>query len=128
MSAAGVILLIVVIVIAFGAYWAPTIVGWRRHVPNLGSIIVLNFLLGWTLVGWAVALAMSVKTIAPPVTLMQAQGWAQPPPGYPPYGPPQPQPYGPPQPYSPTQGYGPTQAYGSPEEPQRAQWPEQPPS
>lgn len=124
-SAAVVILLIVGILIAIAAYWTPTIVAWRRHVPNIGSIIVINFLLGWTLVGWAVALAMAVKTVAPPVTFVPPQSWGTPPPGY---GPPQPQPYGTPGPYAQPPGYGmqgppsDTQSYGQQEPPQ---WPEQ---
>ena len=42
---------------AVGFYFLPTIVGRVRMVPNLGSIAVINLFLGWTLVGWVVALA-----------------------------------------------------------------------
>jgi hypothetical protein len=39
-----------------GMYFAPTLVaGWRNH-RNTGAIFVLNFLLGWWLIGWAAAL------------------------------------------------------------------------
>lgn len=44
-------------------YMLPTIVAYKRLVPNFGSIAVINVLLGWTLVGWAVALAMAVRTV-----------------------------------------------------------------
>ncbi len=42
--------------IAFGVYiyFIPSIVG--RHKANAGAIFVLNFFLGWSLVGWVVAL------------------------------------------------------------------------
>ena len=36
----------------FGAlYFIPTIVAAVRGVPNIGSIIVINFFLGWTFIG-----------------------------------------------------------------------------
>jgi hypothetical protein len=47
----------------FGLYMLPTIIGQFRAVPNLTSIGVINVLLGWTLVGWVVALAMAVRDI-----------------------------------------------------------------
>ncbi|HEY2056091.1 MAG TPA: superinfection immunity protein [Solirubrobacterales bacterium] len=56
----GAILVIVVI----GFYFLPTIVGAVRSVPNLGSVVVINFFLGWTFVGWVVALAMAFRSNA----------------------------------------------------------------
>ena len=87
------------------AYWVPTIVVLSRKAPNVGQVVVVNFALGWTFIGWIVALVMALKPKQQPVYL------AYPPPG--PYGPPpgQPpwQPYGPsgpPQlPPQPGQGY-----------------------
>ncbi len=35
-------------------------------MPNAGSVAVITLLLGWTLVGWAVAIAMAVRSV--PVT------------------------------------------------------------
>jgi Superinfection immunity protein len=51
------------LVIIFGLYFLPTIIGKVRGVPNLGSIAVINFFLGVTLVGWVVALAMAARTV-----------------------------------------------------------------
>ncbi|HEX2296008.1 MAG TPA: superinfection immunity protein [Actinomycetota bacterium] len=48
-------------------YFIPIIVGAIRKVPNIGSIIVVNLFLGWTLIGWVVALAMAARTVPPPV-------------------------------------------------------------
>lgn len=48
------------------AYFLPTIIAWARKVTNVGSVFVVNFFLGWTFVGWIVALAMAVKTRLPP--------------------------------------------------------------
>ena len=42
------------LVVALLIYFIPTIVGCRKR--NAGSIFVLNLLLGWTLIGWAIAL------------------------------------------------------------------------
>jgi hypothetical protein len=45
-------------------YATPTLVAWYRKHPQLFPILIINLLLGWTLVGWAVALAWSVMTFA----------------------------------------------------------------
>jgi hypothetical protein len=46
-------------------YFIPAVVAGVRHVPHEGSIVVVNIFLGWTLVGWVVALAMACRTIPP---------------------------------------------------------------
>ena len=51
----------VVVALAVGAYLAPSLVALDRKPPNKWSVVVVNVLLGWTLVGWAVALAMAVR-------------------------------------------------------------------
>jgi multisubunit Na+/H+ antiporter MnhG subunit len=45
-----------------GLYFLPTIVAVSREVTNQGSVVVINFFLGWTLIGWVVALAMACRT------------------------------------------------------------------
>jgi len=45
------------------AYFVPWFIGWRRHVPNLGAVAVVNILAGWTFVGWVAALAMACRTV-----------------------------------------------------------------
>jgi hypothetical protein len=49
-------------------YFIPTIVGAVRKVPNIGSVLVINLFLGWTLIGSVVALAMAARSAAPPST------------------------------------------------------------
>jgi hypothetical protein len=44
-------------------YFVPSVVGAIRGVPNIGSIIVINVFLGWTFIGWVVALAMACRTV-----------------------------------------------------------------
>ena len=45
-----------------GLYFLPTIIGSQRKVVNMGSVFVINLLLGWTVIGWVVALAMAART------------------------------------------------------------------
>lgn len=54
-----------VVLLVFALYFAPMTVAWIRHVRNAGSVTVVNLLLGWTLVGWCVALAMACRTVDP---------------------------------------------------------------
>ena len=56
-----------IIIASMGAYWAPAAVAWIRHVPNAGSVTVLNGFLGWTVIGWIIALAMACRSIPPEV-------------------------------------------------------------
>lgn len=47
------------------AYWAPTLVAALRGHRQMGPILVINLLLGWTFVGWVVALAMALSSQGP---------------------------------------------------------------
>jgi len=40
-------------------YFVPSVVAVVREMPNKGSVIVVNVFLGWTFIGWVVALAMA---------------------------------------------------------------------
>lgn len=48
------------IIASFAFYMAPTLIGFLRGHPNMAPIFVVNFFLGWTLVGWVVALAWAL--------------------------------------------------------------------
>ena len=50
------------------AYFAPSIIALMRKVPSQGSVVVVNVFLGWTLIGWVVALAMAARSVPPQVT------------------------------------------------------------
>ncbi len=64
--AAGTILLVLIVgLVGVAAYFLPTIIGASRHVVNIGSVFAINLLLGWTLIGWAVALALALRTNPP---------------------------------------------------------------
>ena len=69
-------------------YLLPVLVGWARHVPDLGALAVIDVLLGWTLVAWVVALAMALRSatpVGPVVQLAQNPPLSSLPPGQPPY-------------------------------------------
>jgi Zn-dependent protease with chaperone function len=46
-----------------GIYFLPALIAAGRKVPSAGSVFVVNLFLGWTLIGWVVALAMAVRTV-----------------------------------------------------------------
>jgi hypothetical protein len=41
-------------------YFLPAIIAAVRHTHNASGILLLNLLLGWTVVGWCVALLMAI--------------------------------------------------------------------
>jgi hypothetical protein len=43
-------------------YFLPTIIGASRHKTNLVGIFLVNFFLGWSVIGWVVALVWAVST------------------------------------------------------------------
>jgi len=75
---AALLMFAAVVVVAIGAYLLPTLVAAGRGAPNLGSIVAVNVLLGWTLAGWVVALALALRdrpAPAPQPTSTPAAGW-----------------------------------------------------
>jgi len=58
-AALGALILIVLLV---GAYFLPLIIAGLRKVPNVGSVAVINVFLGWTFIGWVVAMAMACRS------------------------------------------------------------------
>ena len=55
-------------------YFLPSIVAWDKGRANLTAIAILNLLLGWTFVGWVVALVWAltkpavITVVAPPAS------------------------------------------------------------
>lgn len=43
-------------------YVLPLIIAGARNAPDVGSVAVVNLLLGWTVIGWVVALALAFRT------------------------------------------------------------------
>jgi len=40
-------------------YFLPSILAWNKK--NFGQVFVINFFLGWSFIGYVIALAMSLK-------------------------------------------------------------------
>jgi hypothetical protein len=83
------ILIPVLLLVAFVTYWVPTIVAVIRkdQLANVASIVVINFFLGWTFVGWAIALTMACRPEPKQPRFGTPPGWVpgtgQPPPASP---------------------------------------------
>lgn len=45
-----------------GVYFIPSMVAADRKVSSVGSVVVINLFLGWTILGWVVALALAMRT------------------------------------------------------------------
>ncbi len=58
----------VIFLTIFTLYWTPTIIASIRH-HQTASVAVINAFLGWAVVGWIVALAMSVRDNRPSRTM-----------------------------------------------------------
>jgi len=57
------VMAVVMVAIFVGLYLLPSIVAAKRQVPNAGPIVVVNVFLGWTLIGWVIALALAVRDL-----------------------------------------------------------------
>ena len=56
-----VVVLLIILVAGF-LYLIPTIVALMRDHPSKGGIIVLNVLLGWSIIGWVISLAWAASS------------------------------------------------------------------
>jgi len=56
------LILLLVLAVLCVPYFVPTIVAFSRHKTNRFAILAINFFLGWTAVGWIVALVLALKT------------------------------------------------------------------
>jgi hypothetical protein len=64
---------LVALAFLLGLYFLPSIVAKSRGVSSVGSVFIINLFLGWTFIGWVVALAMAFRSppsasVAPQVT------------------------------------------------------------
>ena len=56
------------LILVSALYFLPTILGWKKR--NRAAIVALNFFLGWTIIGWIVALVWSLTTDAEPTQVI----------------------------------------------------------
>lgn len=54
---------LLLLVIGGALYFLPWIVAYRRDHPNCNAIALLNLFLGWTFLGWVLALVWSATAI-----------------------------------------------------------------
>ena len=54
---------VIVFILAVLLYFLPSIIGKNKR--NANAILALNFFLGWTLIGWVVAMVWALATEAP---------------------------------------------------------------
>jgi hypothetical protein len=94
------------------AYMLPWAIAATRNRSNVAAIALINLFLGWSLIGWVVALVMACGSDQPVVVVQNTYG----PPGQQPWT--QPQPWAQPQPWTPP---------SAPPWVQAAPWPQAPP-
>ena len=58
-KAVKMIVALFVVVLSLG-YFLPAMVAWTNGRANTSAIFALNLLLGWTLIGWVVALVWAM--------------------------------------------------------------------
>jgi len=54
-------IIIILAIIGFVVYGLPSIIAYRKHHPKENAIIIINFFLGWTIIGWVICLAWAVQ-------------------------------------------------------------------
>jgi hypothetical protein len=73
MAAAG----FAIIAVLCAMYFLPTIVAFARDHSQKAAIFLLNFLLGWSVIGWVVAIVWAVTNSTPQTVIINQ---VQPPP------------------------------------------------
>jgi RsiW-degrading membrane proteinase PrsW (M82 family) len=64
-DAASVYLGFVIIALMIAAYFIPSFVASGRGHQNTAAIVVMNIFLGWTFLGWVVALIWAFTEVRP---------------------------------------------------------------
>jgi T4 superinfection immunity protein len=63
-----------ILLFLLGMYFLPSIVAGARAHQSTAAIFVLNMLLGWTMIGWVVALIWSLSAVwRQPTIIVQNQ-------------------------------------------------------
>lgn len=56
-----------------GLYFLPAIIAAARQTHNATAILLLNLFLGWTIIGWVIALVMAITSA--PYYVYYHRGW-----------------------------------------------------
>ena len=62
---------LMIVLCCIGAYFLPTLIAVINNRSNQTAIMALNFLLGWTFIGWVVALIWSLTDPKPQYVIVQ---------------------------------------------------------
>ncbi len=68
------LILVSALAVAVGLYFLPNWVAMARKHPQGNAIFYLNFLTGWTAIGWVVALVWSLTAIQPSQGIGRGEG------------------------------------------------------
>ena len=63
------------LIFGVGLYLLPAIIAAVRHTHNSTGILLLNLFLGWTMVGWFIALLMAIFSVPYYVPYYYRRGW-----------------------------------------------------
>ena len=50
-----------ILLLLIGPYWIPTLIAFSRKHPSKGGVLALNLFLGWTFIGWVVAIVWALS-------------------------------------------------------------------
>jgi hypothetical protein len=62
------------ILFLFAMYWLPTLIALVRQTPSALGIAALNFFLGWTVIGWIMALGWALAANTSPHVIVIENG------------------------------------------------------
>ena len=62
------------ILFLFAMYWLPTLIALVRQTPSALGIAALNFFLGWTVIGWIMALVWALAANTSPQVIVIENG------------------------------------------------------
>jgi hypothetical protein len=62
------------LLVVFGLYFLPAIIAMARQTHNSTGILLLNLFLGWTVIGWVLALLLALCS-APYYVYYWRRGW-----------------------------------------------------
>ncbi len=62
------------ILFLFAMYWLPALIAIVRQTPSALGIAMLNFFLGWTVIGWILALIWALAANTSPHVIVIENG------------------------------------------------------
>ncbi len=66
------------VVVTLPLYFLPVLIAYLRPAPDRASVVIVSIFLGWTYVGWVIALALAVRDRRPALMVLTQPGSAHP--------------------------------------------------